>query len=321
MKIVVLDSYAAVSNDLSLDCLNKLCDELVVYERTNPEDTIKRIGDAEIVIVNKTILSREVLEKCPSVKYIGLFATGYNIIDVEYAKERGIVVSNAPGYSTSGVAQLVFALIMHFYNMVSKHNDEVHQGKWQNCKDFCFYDRHISELQGKTIGLIGFGSIGKQVSRLAQAYDMKVLIHSRTIYSQYEDGDLVKFVDFQTLLENSDIISIHCPLFPETTGLINKEAIEKMKTSAIVINTARGPVIDEQALADALNSGRIAGAGVDVVSKEPIEETNPLLTAKNCVITPHIAWAGRETRERLIGIVEDNIKAFLEGKPKNNVAG
>jgi glycerate dehydrogenase len=319
MKLVVLDSYAAVSNDLSLDCLKQYCDEMTVYDRTLPQDTVARIGDAEMVIVNKTVLNQEVLEQCPSVKYIGLFATGYNIIDVEYCKQKGIVVCNAPAYSTSGVAQLTFALLMHFYNKVDQHNTQVHNGMWSNCVDFCFYDKGISELMGKTIGLIGFGSIAKQVARIAQAFDMRVLVHSRTRYPEYESHSL-RFVDMDTLLKNSDIISIHCPLFEETRGLINKEAINKMKTNAIIINTARGPIIDEQAVADALNEGRIAGAGVDVVSFEPIKADNPLLSAKNCVITPHIAWAGKETRARLIGIVAENVRCFLEGTPVNNVA-
>lgn len=319
MKLVVLDSYCAVSNDLSLDCLKQYCDEMTVYDRTKPEDVVTRIGDAEMIIVNKTALSRDVLSQCPNVKYIGLFATGYNIVDIEYAKERGIVVANAPAYSTSGVAQLTFALIMHFYNLVDKHNTEVHSGDWENCKDFCFYDKRIGELYHKTIGLIGFGSIGKQVAKIAQAFDMNVLVFSRTRYPEYENETL-HFVDFDTLLKNSDIVSIHCPLFKETTNLINHDAISKMKPSAILINTARGAIIDQQALADGLNNGSIAGAGIDVVTVEPIAKNNPLLTSINCVITPHIAWAGKETRARLIGIVSDNVKSFLNGTPKNNVA-
>lgn len=317
MKLVVLDSYAAVSNDLSLDCLKPLCDNMEVYDRTPAELAVERIGDAELVIVNKTVLSRAVLEQCPNVKYIGLFATGYNIIDIDYARERGIVVANAPAYSTAGVAQLVFALILHFYSMTAQHDTLVHQGNWTNCVDFCFYDPHISELYGKTIGIVGFGSIGKKVAQIARAFDMNVLVYSRTVYPEYKD---VTFVSFKELLKGSDIITMHCPLFKETERMINADAIAQMKPNALIINTARGGVIDEQALADALNAGRIAGAGVDVVSVEPIAADNPLLGAKNCVITPHIAWAGRETRARLIGIVEDNLKAFLGGNPQNNVA-
>lgn len=319
MKLVVLDSYCAVSNDLSLDCLKEYCDEMVVYERTNKEDVVKRIGDAEMIIINKTVLSKDVLEQCENLKYIGLFATGYNIVDIEYAKQRNIVVANAPSYSTSGVAQLTFAFIMNFYNMVDNHNKRVHNGEWENCKDFCFYDKGIRELYNKTIGIIGFGSIGKQVARIAQAFDMKVLVYSRTKYSEYEN-DKLKFVDFEFLIENSDIVSIHCPLFKETEKLISKNELDKMKKTAILINTARGPIVDEQALADALNNEKIMGAGVDVVAYEPILSTNPLLKAKNCIITPHIAWAGKETRARLIDIVSNNIKAFISGNPQNNVA-
>lgn len=319
MKLVVLDSYCAVSNDLSLDCLKEYCDELVVYERTNKEDVVKRIGDAQMVIVNKTVLSKDVLSQCKNLKYIGLFATGYNIVDIEYANQRGIVVSNAPSYSTSGVAQLTFAFIMNFYNMVDKHNTRVHNGEWESCKDFCFYDKEIRELYNKTIGIIGFGSIGKQVARIAQAFDMKVLVYSRTKYLEYENENL-KFVDFEFLIENSDIVSIHCPLFKETENLIGEKELSKMKKTSILINTARGPIVNEQALANALNQEQIMGACVDVVSFEPILPTNPLLKAKNCIITPHIAWAGKETRARLIDIVSNNIKAFISGNPQNNVA-
>lgn len=320
MKLVVLDSYCAVSNDLSLDCLKQYCDEITIYDRTTPEQTVERIGQAELLIVNKTVLSKEVLSQCPNVKYIGLFATGYNIIDVDYAKERGIVVANAPAYSTSGVAQLVFAFIMHFYNMVDSHDKKVKNGDWANCVDFCFYDRNIAELANKTIGLIGFGSIGKQVARIAQAFDMKVLVFTRTKYPEYENDNL-HFTGFETMLKNSDIVSIHCPLFEQSTNLMNKAAFEKMKPSAIFINTARGAIVDEQALAEALNNNIIKGAAVDVVSVEPIAKDNPLLAAKNCVITPHIAWAGKETRARLIEIVSDNLKNFLAGNATNNVCG
>lgn len=320
MKLVVLDCYTAVSTDLSLDCLKEFSDDITLYDRTKPEDTVKRIGNAEMVIVNKTVLSKEVLEQCPNLKYIGLFATGYNIIDTEYASEHGIVVANVPGYSTSGVAQLTFAMITHFYNLVDQHNHEVHNGKWQRNEDFCYYDKSIMELANKTIGLIGFGNIAKQVARIAQAYDMNVLVFSRTKYSEYESASL-KFVSFDKLLEHSDIVSIHCPLFPDTERLINATSLSKMKRSALLINTARGGIIDEQALTNALNNETIAGAGIDVVLVEPIRADNPLLGAKNCVITPHIAWAGRETRQRLIERVADNIRAFQNGTPTNNVAG
>jgi len=319
MKLVVLDSYAAVSGDLSLEAFNEFCDEVISYDRTKPNEVVSRIGNAELVIVNKTVLSKEILEQCPNVKYIGLFSTGYNIIDTQYAKERGIVVSNVPQYSTQGVAQLVFAFILHFYNLVDKHSQEVGQGKWTNSLDFCFYDRGLAELAGKTIGIIGFGSIGKKVAQIAEAFDMQILVHSKTRYAEYE-SEALRFVDFDTMLKNSDIITIHCPLFDETRNLIDESAIAKMKPNAILINTARGPIVDEKALANALNNGVISGAGVDVVSHEPILADNPLLSAKNCIITPHIAWAGKETRARLIKMSVENLKAFLEGCPINNVA-
>lgn len=252
-------------------------------------------------------------------KYIGVFATGYNIIDIDCCKERGIVVSNAPSYSTNSVAQYTFAFMLEFFSMVGKHDKEVHEGKWCECKDFSFYDSRISELAGKTLGLVGFGSIAKKVAQIARAFDMDILVYSRTKYPEYENEHL-QFVDFNTLLTESNVISLHCPLFPETAKLINAEAVKKMKEGAVLINTARGGVIDEEAVADGLNSGKLRGFGTDVATVEPISLDNPLLKAKNCVITPHIAWATRESRERLIEIVEANIKAFCEGNPINNVA-
>lgn len=319
MKLVVLDSYAAVSTDLSLGDFHALCDEMTVYDRTPADKIVERIGDAEMILINKTIITRAVMESCPNLKYIGLFATGYNVVDIECAKERDIVVSNAPAYSTNGVAQLTFAFLLHFFSLVAKHNDEVHHGAWCESEDFCFYDPRIRELAGKTIGLVGFGNIAKKVAQIAQAFDMNVLVYSRTVYPQYE-SDTLRFVSLDTLLKESDVISLHCPLFKETTRLINSETIAKMKKGALLINTARGGVIDEQAVADALNSGHLAGAGLDVATVEPINEDSPLLTAKNCVITPHIAWACKESRERLIDIVYENTEAFVNGTPKNNVA-
>ncbi len=317
MKLVVLDSYVAVSTDLSLDCLQGLCDDMQVYDRTPPEETAARIGSAELVLINKTVLSREVLAQCPSVRYIGLFATGYNVVDVDYCRERGIVVANAPAYSTDSVAQLVFAYLLHFACLADKHSQEVHQGAWQSCRDFAFYDPRIFELSGKTLGVVGYGAIGRRVASLARAFGMKVLVHTRTLRPD-EDG--IRFVPLEELLSASDFVSLHCPLFPETEKLMNREALARMKDGAILINTARGGVIDEQAVADALNSGKLRGAAVDVALREPISPDNPLLTARNCLITPHIAWATREARERLIQIVYDNLRAFLEGAPTNNVA-
>lgn len=318
-EIVVLDCNAAVSTDLSLAVLEQFCDTLTKYDRTLSVDTVDRIGDAQAVIVNKTELTQEVLSQCKNLKYIGLFATGYNSVDVAYAKSRGIVVANAPAYSTNGVAQLTFALIMHFYNMVDSHDQKVHAGAWENCTDFCVYDHNIAELCGKTIGLVGFGSIARKVAQLACAFDMNVLVHTRTTYAQFETESL-KFVPLESLLKESDIVSLHCPLFPETANLINETTLSLMKPSAILINTARGGLVNEAALANALNNKALRGAGVDVVAVEPILSTNPLLSAKNCIITPHIAWAGRETRKRLIDKVAENIAAFLSGTPQNNVA-
>ena len=320
MKLVILDSYTAVSTDLSLGCLHEIVSDITVYDRTQPEDVVSRIGDATMVLINKTTLTKEMLKECPNIQYIGIFATGFNMVDINYCKENGIIVSNVPGYSTNGVAQLTFSFILNFAFMVDKHNKEVHEGKWVENDNFCYYDPRITELAGKTLGLVGFGNIAKQVARIAAAFDMNVLVYSRTRYAEYET-DRLKFVSLDALLGASDIISLHIPLFAETENLIDAEAIKKMKNSAILINTARGAIIDEQAVADALNKGTLAGAGLDVVTVEPVDPKNPLLTAKNCVITPHIAWGCRESRDRLIGVVCENIKAYIKGAPENNVAG
>ncbi|MEG0570852.1 MAG: D-2-hydroxyacid dehydrogenase [Oscillospiraceae bacterium] len=313
--IVVLDSFATISTDLSLDFLKEF-GEVVVYERTKKSDIVSRIGSADIVFTNKTPLTKEILSMCPNIKYIGLFSTGYNIVDTDYAKEKGIIVTNVPAYSTNAVAQLVFSFILHFYSMVSWHDQKVHEGQWQNCKDFCFYNPNISELYGKTIGIIGFGSIGKKVYEIAKAFDMKVLVNTRTINKNYNPS---LFVSMPELLEKSDIVTIHCPLFDSTKNLLNEQTISLMKKSAILINTSRGGVVDEQALANALNNATISGGAVDVVSYEPIMPDNPLLKAKNCVITPHIAWAGKETRSRLLDVVYLNLKSYLNGEVINNV--
>ncbi len=319
MKIVILDSYTAVSTDLSFDCLKEITRDITIYDRTQPQDVVARIGNADIILINKTQITKDMLEQCPNLKYIGIFATGFNMVDLEYCKEHNIVVSNVPGYSTHAVAQLTFSFILNFAFLVDKHNKEVHEGKWVENDTFCYYDPRITELYGKTLGIVGFGNIAKQVARIASAFDMNVVVYSRTKYPEYESENL-HFVDMDTLLQKSDIITLHVPLFKETEKLINRDAIAKMKDAAILINTARGGIIDEQAVADALNSGKLAGAGLDVTAVEPILPTNPLLTAKNCVITPHIAWSCREARARLIGVVCDNIKAFQKGRPQNNVA-
>lgn len=318
MKIVNLDGYTTNPGDLSWEGIKKLGD-FTVYERTQPNQIIERAKGANILIVNKTIITKEMLDALsPELEYIGLQSTGYNVVDCNYAKELGITVCNIPAYSTNAVAQLVFAFILQITNEVPLHAQAVKNGEWCECPDFCFWKKPLTELAGKTIGIIGFGSIGKKVATLAQAFDMKVL--SYTAHPEKnKDIDLVEFTDFDTLLKESDIITCHCPLTSQTTGIINENTISKMKKSAIFINTSRGPVVDEQALADALNHERIKAAGLDVLETEPALKKNPLLTAKNCYITPHIAWAAKETRERLLNILEENIIAYLNGKPQNVV--
>lgn len=318
MKIVNLDGHTTNPGDLSWDGIKELGD-YTVYDRTAPDEIIRRAKGAEILIINKTVLDRSLLDALsPELKYIGLQSTGYNVVDCEYARELGITVCNIPAYSTNAVAQLVFAFILQITNKVTLHSDAVKNGEWCSCPDFCFWKEPLTELDGKTIGIIGFGSIGRRVAQIAEAFGMNVLAYSPR---KKEIGNLntLKFTDLNTLLSNSDIITCHCPLTEETTGLINKENISKMKKSAVFINTSRGPVVDEKALADALNNGDIAAAGLDVLKVEPARKDNPLLTAKNCYITPHIAWAAQETRARLLKILEENIRAYLSGKPQNVV--
>lgn len=316
MKIVNLDGYTTNPGDQSWDSFKQYGD-FVVYDRTEPNEVIERAKDADALIINKTIITADMIEQLPKLKYIGLQSTGYNVVDCDAAKQRGIIVSNIPAYSTTAVAQLTFALIMEITNKVAIHSDAVHNGEWTSCPDFCFWKGSLTELDGKTIGIIGFGSIGQRVSNIAKAFGMNVLVY--TPHPNPEKFIDVKFVGYDELCSNSDIITCHCPLTPQTENLIDKNAISKMKKSAIIINTSRGPVINDQDLADALNNDRIQGAGVDVLKVEPPEANNPLLNAKNCYITPHIAWAAFETRKRLLGILEDNLKAFVEGHPQNVV--
>ncbi len=318
MKIVNLDGCTTNPGDLSWDGIKKYGD-YTVYDRTSPEDIVIRAKGANALIINKTVITREILESLkPELEYIGLQSTGYNVVDCQAAKELGITVCNIPSYSTNAVAQLVFALILEITNQVSVHSESVRNGDWCRCPDFCYWKTPLTELMGKTIGIIGFGSIGRKVAEIAEAFDMNVLAYSPR---PKDKGGLksIHFVDLDTLLKTSDIITCHCPLTPETTGLINKENISKMKKSAVFINTSRGPVVNEQALADALNNGEITAAGLDVLETEPAKAENPLLTAKNCYITPHIAWAAKETRARLLSILEDNLKSYIEGNPKNVV--
>lgn len=318
MKIVNLDGCTTNPGDLSWEGIEKLGD-YTVYDRTEPEKIIERAKGAEILIINKTVIDRHLLDALsPELKYIGLQSTGYNVVDCEYARELGITVCNIPAYSTNAVAQLVFAFILQITNEVTLHSNAVMEGEWCTCPDFCFWKKPLTELDGKTIGIIGFGSIGHRVATIAEAFGMNVLAYNPRPKNK---GDLktIQFVDMDTLLAESDIITCHCPLTPQTENLINKNNIAKMKKSAILINTSRGPVVDEQALADALNHNRIMAAGLDVLKVEPAKKDNPLLKAKNCYITPHIAWAAKETRARLLRILEENIVAYLNGKPQNVV--
>ena len=318
MKIVNLDGYTTNPGDLSWEGIKRFGD-YTVYDRTAPNQIVERAKGAEILIVNKTVITRDILDKLsPKLKYIGLQSTGYNVVDCAYAKELGITVCNIPSYSTNAVAQLVFAFILQITNEVTLHSEAVKNGEWCSCPDFCFWKKPLTELAGKTIGIIGFGAIGQKVAKLAEAFDMNVLAYAPR---PKEKGDLttVEFTDLDTLLSLSDIITCHCPLTPHTTGMINKESISKMKKGVIFINTSRGPVVDEKVLADALNNGKIKAAGLDVLETEPAKCDNPLLNAQNCYITPHIAWAAEETRARLLGILEENIEAYLNGKPQNVV--
>jgi len=319
MKIVVLDGYTLNPGDLSWEGISRFGD-LKVYDRTKKktEEIVKAIDNAEIVFTNKTPLSREVLEKVPSVNYVGVLATGYNVVDVEAAKEMGITVTNIPTYGTTAVAQMTFALLLEMCHHVGEHNEAVRKGDWTNSKDFCFWNYPLVELAEKTIGIIGFGRIGQATSKIAQAFGMKVLAFDAYQNPEMEN-ETCKYADINELLANSDVISLHCPLFESTKGIINKENISKMKDGVMIINTSRGPLIVEEDLKEALDSGKVAGAAVDVVSKEPIEEENALLKAKNCIITPHIAWAPKESRKRLMNTAVENLDAFLKGNPVNVV--
>ena len=317
MKIVILDAFTTNPGDLSWDRFNEL-GEVTAYDYTPEDQIIERCKDAEIIIDNKVVLNKDVLDKLPKLKYIGMLSTGFNVIDTQAAKEKGIIVCNVPTYSTAAVAQLTFALILEIYNQVGIHNEAVHSGEWSSCRDFCFHKTPLIELSGKTIGLIGYGKIGSEVAKIADAFSMNILCYVPSTKPQPNFKNF-SFVSLDEIAKQSDIVSLHCPLTPQTTGIINENFISKMKRNAIIINTSRGHAIDEQALADALNSGRIAGAGVDVLSTEPPNENNPLLSCSKCFITPHIAWAGYETRERLVGVFYNNLKSFISGNPVNVV--
>ena len=319
MKIVVLDGYTENPGDLSWEGLEAL-GEVTVYDRTAYADAPiirERIGDAEIVVINKTPINRETLDTCRNIKLIAVLATGYNVVDYNYAREKGIPVVNVPTYGTMSVSQYSIALLLEICHHIGHHSQSVHAGNWANNVDWCYWDYPLIELDGKTIGIIGFGRIGQAEGRVARALGMKVLAYD--VYPNDSGREIAEYVDLDTLLSQSDVITLHCNLTPENTGLINKDNIAKMKDGAILINNARGQLIVEQDVADALNSGKLAGAGLDVVYTEPIREDNPLLKAKNCIITPHISWAPKESRQRIMDCTVSNVKAFLDGKPVNVV--
>ena len=315
-KIVVLDGYTENPGDLSWDGLEKL-GELTVYDRTAPNDIVKHIGDADIIYTNKTPITKETLDSCPNIKFIGVLATGYNVVDVAAAKEKNIPVTNIPTYGTDAVAQFAIAMLLEICHRVQKHSDAVHEGRWTNCQDWCFWDYPLIELAGKTMGIIGFGRIGRVTGRIAKAMGMNIIA-----YDSFEcdaGREIGTYVSLDELLATADVIALHCPLFPETKGIINKDNIAKMKDGVIILNNSRGPLIVEEDLAEALNNGKVYAAGVDVVSTEPIRADNPLLKAENCLITPHISWAPKESRKRLMDIAVNNLEEFLKGNPINVV--
>ena len=318
MKIVILDGYTENPGDLSWDALRAFGD-LTVYERTPYEDAeiARRIGDAEVVFTNKCPIRRAVIDACPDLRYISVLATGYNIVDVAYAAERGIPVSNVPTYGTAAVGQFAIALLLEICHHVAYHSEAVHAGRWASNPDWCFWDYPLIELAGKTMGILGFGRIGQTTGRIAKALGMTVLASGSR---ETEAGRAIaEYVDRETLFARSDVIVLHCPLFPETEGMINRESIAKMKDGVILINNSRGPLIVEQDLAEALHSGKVMAAGLDVVSTEPIRSDNPLLTAPNCFITPHISWAPKEARQRILDCSVQNLRGYLAGRPVNVV--
>ena len=310
-KIIILDGGVANPGDLSWDDLAALGD-LTVYDYTAPEDVIPRIGDASIILTNKTVIPADVISACPNLRYIGVLATGYNVVDISEAKKRGIIVANVPAYSTPTVAQLTMALLLEIALHVGHHSRVVHEGKWSACRDFAFWDYPLMELAGKTFGIVGYGSIGKAVAKLAQAFGMNVLAYSRHGAEEFH-------TELDELYAKADIVSLHCPLTAENTGMINKETIAKMKDGVIILNTARGGLINEADLREALLSGKVYAAASDVTCKEPINADSPLLGLENMIITPHIAWAATEARQRLLSVAIDNVRQYLCGNPQNNV--
>ncbi len=317
MKAVLLEADAVNPGDLSWNPITSLV-ETRIYNNTTEENKYEHIGDADIVFVNKIKIDDEVFVKCPNIRYIGVCATGYNVIDTEAARRYGVTVTNVPAYSTESVAQLTWGLILESVCHIKLHNDSVHRGDWINSDNFCYWLEPVTELAGKTIGVFGYGNIGRRVCEIAKAFHMNVLVH--TAHPEKYDKEQINFVGINTLLSESDIISLHCPLTNETEGIINKKNIDQMKDGVIIINVSRGGLVVESDLAEALSNGKVAGAGVDVVAVEPMREDNPLLQAPNITITPHIAWASLEARKRLVDVVADNLKAFLEGRRENVVS-
>ena len=316
MKIVVLDGYAANPGDLCWDELKAL-GECTVYDRTAPAEVLERSAGAEILLTNKTVITAEHIAALPGLKYIGVLATGYNIVDVAAAKEHGVIVTNIPAYSTDSVAQMVFAHILNIAQQVQHHSEEVHKGRWTDSKDFCFWDTPLLELHGKKIGIVGLGHTGYATARIAIGFGMEVYAYTSKTHFQLPPE--IHKMELDELFRECDIISLHCPLTDTTREMVNAGRLRLMKPTAILINTGRGPLVNEQDLADALNNGTIFAAGVDVLSQEPPHADNPLLTAKNCYITPHIAWASTAARERLMQIMSGNIRAYQHGKPINVV--
>ena len=319
MKIVVLDGYTENPGDLSWTELEKL-GQLTVYDRTAYGESpliAQRIGDAEVIVTNKTPISQQTLEQCPNLKLIAVLATGYNVIDCAAARKKGVSVVNVPTYGTASVSQYSIALLLEICHHIGHHDQSVHAGNWANNADWCYWDYPLIELEGKTMGIIGFGRIGQAEGRIARALGMRELAYD--LYPSDSGRAIGAYVDLDTLYRQSDVISLHCNLTPENTRMINKDSIAKMKDGVILINNARGQLIDEQDVADALNSGKLAAAGLDVVYTEPIREDNPLLKAKNCIITPHISWAPKESRQRIMDVTAENIRAFLAGRPQNVV--
>lgn len=320
MKIVILDAYAANPGDLSWEAWEQLPDtELIRYDRTEARDTVARCADAEIVLTNKVLITAEVMAQLTLLKYIGVLATGYNVVDTEEAARRGIVVTNIPAYSTRSVAQMVMAHLLNITHHVADHATAVRYGRWEKCQDFCFWDSPLIELDGLTIGLVGLGNTGSATAAMAQSMGMRVLAYSSKPAEELAKRGIYKAQTLNALFREADVVSLHCPLTPETKHLVNASRLRLMKPTAILINTGRGPLVDEKALADALNAGRIYAAGLDVLQQEPPRQGSPLIKAHNCYITPHIAWATKAARERLMQIALDNVRAFMAGEVKNRV--